>query len=94
MIILIKHKKPIIGKGKGFSIVDGKISYMKGVGQSLSRLSTMVQHSKNPIPLKINRILYQVGDNVSIEDLKKNQQHNKETVFYKEKDIIRNLWFI
>lgn len=94
MIILIKHKKSIYGTGKGFSIIDGKISYMKGVGQSLTRATTILQHSKDPVPLKINKILYQVGDEFSLDYLRRFVQHNKETVFYKKRDIIKNLWFI
>lgn len=93
-MILIKYKTPIHGHGNGFSIVEGKISSLKGVGQTLNSKATMIQHGRKSIPIKINKILYQVGDSVSIKNLRKHQQHNKKTVFYKKRDTIKKIYEI
>lgn len=91
MIYLIWHAPSITDskkRDKGFSIVSGKISLLKGFGQSMNRISTSLQHGMNAVPISIKEILYQEGKNVSIEDFKKRMQINKNTVVKNQKEII------
>lgn len=81
------HKEEYKGK---FSIVLGKKSSLKYVGQSLNRMSTVIQHGSDPVPLKIIDILYQ-NENVPIKKFYKQMQLSKETVIEDPRRIIQFL---
>ena len=92
MITLIKHDKIIHNSGTGFSIVEAKVTLGKLIGKGFNSKFDRVFHEGDKKAIKIKSILWQYGEKPTINDLEKRFKLNKNTVFTKPRDIIKEMF--